>query len=101
MARLHRANPCQARRRTTHFSASRARGQCVRGRPELQLARAVGHGRAAGAGSEGRWPSAGGLGAELARRLAVERAQVSRFKAGKETFPSAKLAGLAALLVEP
>jgi hypothetical protein len=33
-----------------------------------------------------------GLGAELARRLGVERAQVSRFKAGAEAFPVAKLA---------
>lgn len=39
-----------------------------------------------------------GLGAELARRLGVERAQVSRFKAGKEAFPMAKLAGLFELL---
>jgi DNA-binding MarR family transcriptional regulator len=39
-----------------------------------------------------------GLGAELARKLGVERAQVSRFKAGKEPFPAAKLAGLLELL---
>jgi hypothetical protein len=39
-----------------------------------------------------------GLGAELARKLGVERAQVSRFKAGKEPFPAAKLAGLLDLL---
>jgi hypothetical protein len=39
-----------------------------------------------------------GLGAELARKLGVERAQVSRFKAGKESFPAAKLAGLYELL---
>jgi transcriptional regulator with XRE-family HTH domain len=32
-----------------------------------------------------------GLGAELARRLGVERAQVSRFKTGKEAFPTGKL----------
>jgi|GEM_PF-7033553 hypothetical protein len=31
-----------------------------------------------------------GLGAELARKLGVERAQVSRFKAGKKPFPAAK-----------
>ena len=42
-----------------------------------------------------------GLGAELARKLGVERAQVSRFKAGKEPFPAAKLAGLYALLAGP
>jgi hypothetical protein len=35
-----------------------------------------------------------GLGAELARKLGVERAQVSRFKAGKEAFPAAKLSAL-------
>jgi DNA-binding MarR family transcriptional regulator len=35
-----------------------------------------------------------GLGAELARKLGVERAQVSRFKAGTETFPASKLAAL-------
>jgi transcriptional regulator with XRE-family HTH domain len=39
-----------------------------------------------------------GLGAELARKLGVERAQVSRFKAGNESFPAGKLAGLYALL---
>jgi hypothetical protein len=39
-----------------------------------------------------------GLGAELARKLGVERAQVSRFKAGKEAFPAAKLAALRGLL---
>ena len=39
-----------------------------------------------------------GLGAELARKLGVERAQVSRFKAGKKPFPAAKLAGLLELL---
>ena len=35
-----------------------------------------------------------GLGAELARKLGVERAQVSRFKAGTETFPASRLAAL-------
>jgi hypothetical protein len=40
-----------------------------------------------------------GLGAELARKLGVERAQVSRFKAGREAFPARKLGGLYALLV--
>jgi hypothetical protein len=35
-----------------------------------------------------------GLGAELARKLGVERAQVSRFKAGTEAFPAAKLPAL-------
>jgi hypothetical protein len=39
-----------------------------------------------------------GLGAELARKLGVERAQVSRFKAGKERFPAAKLGLLHELL---
>ena len=39
-----------------------------------------------------------GLGAELARKLGVERAQVSRFKAGVETFPASKLGRLNALL---
>jgi len=39
-----------------------------------------------------------GLGAELARKLGVERAQVSRFKAGKEAFPASKLRGLHELL---
>ena|SRR5580704_8129427 len=39
-----------------------------------------------------------GLGAEVARKLGVERAQVSRFKAGKERFPVAKLAVLLELL---
>jgi hypothetical protein len=39
-----------------------------------------------------------GLGAELARKLGVERAQVSRFKAGTETFPSGKLGLLYELL---
>jgi DNA-binding MarR family transcriptional regulator len=39
-----------------------------------------------------------GLGAELARKLGVERAQVSRFKAGKEPFPASKLPGLHELL---
>ncbi len=39
-----------------------------------------------------------GLAAELARTLGVERAQISRFKAGKETFPAAKLAALFDLL---
>jgi transcriptional regulator with XRE-family HTH domain len=39
-----------------------------------------------------------GLGAELARKLGVERAQVSRFKAGKELFPASKLAQLQDLL---
>jgi hypothetical protein len=40
-----------------------------------------------------------GLGAELARKLGVERAQVSRFKAGMEAFPSGKLSALHDLLV--
>ena len=39
-----------------------------------------------------------GLGAELARKLGVERAQVSRFKAGKEAFPASKLGALHELL---
>lgn len=39
-----------------------------------------------------------GLGAELARKLGVERAQVSRFKAAREAFPAAKLRGLYELL---
>jgi hypothetical protein len=39
-----------------------------------------------------------GLGAELARKLGVERAQVSRFKAGKEAFPASKLTRLHDLL---
>jgi hypothetical protein len=39
-----------------------------------------------------------GLGAELARKLGVERAQVSRFKAGKEAFPMSKLSALRDLL---
>ncbi len=39
-----------------------------------------------------------GLGAELARKLGVERAQVSRFKAGKEAFPANKLTALHDLL---
>ena len=39
-----------------------------------------------------------GLGAELARKLGVERAQVSRFKAGKEAFPAGKLTSLVQLL---
>jgi hypothetical protein len=39
-----------------------------------------------------------GLGAELAHKLGVERAQVSRFKAGSEAFPANKLASLYALL---
>ena len=39
-----------------------------------------------------------GLGAELARKLGVERAQVSRFKAGSESFPSTKIGPLYALL---
>jgi transcriptional regulator with XRE-family HTH domain len=42
-----------------------------------------------------------GLGAELARKLGVERAQVSRFKAGNESSPAGKLAGLYALLAGP
>ncbi|MGD0679869.1 MAG: hypothetical protein ABSC94_31180 [Polyangiaceae bacterium] len=42
-----------------------------------------------------------GLGAELARKLGVERAQVSRFKSGNELFPARKLAELYALLSEP
>jgi hypothetical protein len=41
-----------------------------------------------------------GLGAELARKLGVERAQVSRFKAGAEAFPSGKLRLLYDLLVQ-
>lgn len=41
-----------------------------------------------------------GLGAELARRLGVEPAQVSRFKKGKEAFPASKLDSLYALLSE-
>jgi len=40
-----------------------------------------------------------GLAAELARKLGVERAQVSRFKAGKEPFPTGKLDRLYELLV--
>lgn len=39
-----------------------------------------------------------GLAAELARTLGVERAQISRFKAGKEAFPAAKLGALNDLL---
>jgi transcriptional regulator with XRE-family HTH domain len=39
-----------------------------------------------------------GLGAELARKLGVERAQVSRFKAGTEPFPIARLSELYTLL---
>jgi transcriptional regulator with XRE-family HTH domain len=39
-----------------------------------------------------------GLGAELARKLGVERAQVSRFKTGKEAFPANKLTALYDLL---
>jgi hypothetical protein len=39
-----------------------------------------------------------GLGAELARKLGVERAQVSRFKAGTESFPASKLEALYGLL---
>lgn len=39
-----------------------------------------------------------GLGAEVARKLGVERAQVSRFKAGKESFPAAKIGDLYSLL---
>jgi len=39
-----------------------------------------------------------GLGAELARKLGVERAQVSRFKAGVEPFPVGKLPTLWAML---
>jgi DNA-binding Xre family transcriptional regulator len=39
-----------------------------------------------------------GLAAELARKLGVERAQVSRFKAGKEAFPATKLGNLLELL---
>lgn len=39
-----------------------------------------------------------GFAAELARTLGVERAQISRFKAGKEAFPAAKLASLFDLL---
>jgi DNA-binding Xre family transcriptional regulator len=35
-----------------------------------------------------------GLGAELARKLGVERAQVSRFKTGTEAFPAQKLGAL-------
>jgi hypothetical protein len=40
-----------------------------------------------------------GLGAELSRKLGVERAQVSRFKAGTEAFPASKLGDLHELLV--
>jgi len=40
-----------------------------------------------------------GLGAELARKLGVERAQVSRFKAGTEAFPASKLGDLHGLLM--
>jgi hypothetical protein len=39
-----------------------------------------------------------GLGAELARKLGVERAQVSRFKAGAEPFPAGRLPTLWAML---
>jgi transcriptional regulator with XRE-family HTH domain len=39
-----------------------------------------------------------GLGAEIARRFGVEAAQVSRFKAGEEAFPAAKLDELYAFL---
>ena len=39
-----------------------------------------------------------GVGAELARKLGVERAQMSRFKAGKEAFPASKLGLLYDLL---
>jgi hypothetical protein len=39
-----------------------------------------------------------GLAAELARRLRVQPAQISRFKAGTERFPSAKLDRLFALM---
>jgi DNA-binding Xre family transcriptional regulator len=42
-----------------------------------------------------------GLGAELARKLGVERAQVSRFKGGVEAFPVSKLSTLWTLLHEP
>ena len=41
-----------------------------------------------------------GLAGELARALGVEPSQVSRFKAGKEAFPAAKLDALHRLLVE-
>lgn len=41
-----------------------------------------------------------GLAAELARRLRVQPAQISRFKAGKDGFPPAKLDRLFALLGE-
>jgi hypothetical protein len=40
-----------------------------------------------------------GLGAELARKLGVERTQVSRFKAGTEAFPASKLGDLHGLLI--
>jgi hypothetical protein len=39
-----------------------------------------------------------GLAAELARRLGVQPAQLSRFKAGTERFPAAKLDELARLI---
>jgi hypothetical protein len=42
-----------------------------------------------------------GLGAELARKLGVERAQSSRSKAEKERFPAGKLGGLHTLLTKP
>ena len=41
-----------------------------------------------------------GLGAELARRLKVEPPQISRFKAGTEDFPVAKLDALWSMLKE-
>ena len=41
-----------------------------------------------------------GLGAELARKLGVERAQVSRFKAGKEDFPARRLGALYSALAD-
>jgi hypothetical protein len=41
-----------------------------------------------------------GLGAVIARRFGVEPSQVSRFKAGKEPFPTGKLAELLTFLKE-
>jgi hypothetical protein len=41
-----------------------------------------------------------GLGATIARRFGIEPSQVSRFKAGKESFPHGKLDALMALLKE-
>jgi hypothetical protein len=41
-----------------------------------------------------------GLGAQIARRFGVEPSQVSRFKTGKESFPTGKLDALLAFLKE-